>query len=142
MPYIPLVLVVVLLGFLAVLLLRAVAFRPKANAKVLEQEETFDRNVTVERLQQLIRFKTVSYRDKSLEDDEEFQKLLSALPSLYPNVLKTCEYQELPDRAVLLCWKGATDGDPAVLMAHYDVVPVEEEGWDKPAFEGIIEDGV
>ncbi len=142
MPYIPLVLVVVLLGFLAVLLLRAAAFRPKANAKVLEQEETFDQNVTVERLQQLIRFKTVSYRDKSLEDDEEFQKLLAALPSLYPNVFKTCEYQELPDRAVLFRWKGATDGDPAVLMAHYDVVPVEEEGWDKPAFEGIIEDGV
>lgn len=128
--------------FLAVLVIRAVAFNPKDNVKVIETEEVFDKTVTVERLRELIQYKTVSYRDASLEDNAEFDKLISALPRLYPNVFKVCEYNELPDRALLFRWKGKSEGDPAVLMAHYDVVPVNEEGWEKPAFEGIIEDGV
>lgn len=128
--------------FLAVLVIRAVAFNPKDNVKVIETEEVFDKTVTVERLRELIQYKTVSYRDASLEDNAEFDKLISALPRLYPNVFKVCEYNELSDRALLFRWKGKSEGDPAVLMAHYDVVPVNEEGWEKPAFEGIIEDGV
>lgn len=131
-----------LILLLAVLLVRALAFTPKAPVLPLEGDEEFDKQKAVENLQALVRCKTVSYVDASLEDDAEFEKLVGMLPSLYPNVFASCEYQELPDRALLFHWKGQDDGDPSVLMAHYDVVPVAEEGWDKPAFEGIIEDGV
>jgi len=128
--------------FIAVLLLRAAAFKPKAGVSVDEENVEFDREITVSRLQSLIRYKTVSYRESEKEDEGEFRRFLDALPGLYPHVFKTCQYTELPDRGILFCWKGKNEGDPAVLMAHYDVVPVDEEGWEKPAFEGIIEDGV
>ena len=70
------------------------------------------------------------------------RRLIALLPALYPSVWKTCPLQRFEGRGLLFHWKGKTDGDPAVLMAHYDVVPVEEDNWQKPAFDAIIEDGV
>ncbi len=142
MGYVFLALGILLVAFIAVLIIRAASFTPKAGPKVFENEESFDKDAVISRLAELIKCKTVSYRDPSLEDDREFKKLLALLPELYPLVFKTCEYKEFPDRGILFRWKGKTDGAPAVLMAHYDVVPVNESGWDKPAFEAIIEDGV
>ncbi|MBR5500892.1 MAG: M20/M25/M40 family metallo-hydrolase [Clostridia bacterium] len=132
----------VLVLFLGVLLVRTLLFTPKSGPAVCEETVSFDQDQAVSNLQQLVRCKTVSYRDASLEDDGEFQKLIELLPALYPNVFKTCTFTQLEDRALLFCWQGRTDGEPAVVMAHYDVVPVEEEGWEKPAFEGILENGV
>lgn len=132
----------VILALLAVILVRTAGFKPKAEAAMDYGTEEFDRDKVITNLQTLVRCKTVSYRDHSLEDDAEFRKLIDALPGLYPNVFKVCTMQELGDRSLLFHWKGRTDGDPAVLMAHYDVVPVEEDQWSKPAFEAILEDGV
>ena len=127
--------------FVAVIVIRTANFKPKAQPQVNSSEVSFDRDAAVDALGQLIRCKTISYSDHSLEDDAEFEKLISLLPSLYPNVFKTCEFNRLPDRALLFRWPGKGNGHSSVMMAHYDVVPVNEEKWDKPAFEAIIEDG-
>ena len=131
-----------LVVFLAVVLIRTAMFRPKEEEKKSFGEESFDRERAVSNLQQLIRCKTVSNRDPALEDDAEFEKLIAMLPELYPNVFQRCTMQRMEDRGLLFRWTGKNHGDPAVLMAHYDVVPVEEENWEKPAFEAILEDGV
>ena len=128
--------------FLAVVTVRTLRFTPKPQPQLSQEEVRFDRDAAVDALAQLVRCKTVSYNDHSLEDEAEFQKLISLLPQLYPNVMETCEFRQLPDRALLFRWPGRTPGDPAVMMAHYDVVPVNEEAWDKPPFEGILEEGV
>ena len=131
-----------LVVLVVVVLVRTLAFRPRAGAVVQEGEESFDRDRAVENLRRLVQCKTISYKDASLEDDAEFEKLIALLPELYPNVFATCSFERLADRALLFCWKGKASDEPAVLMAHYDVVPVNEEMWDKPPFDGVIEDGV
>ena len=140
--YILLGLAALLFCLLAVLLCRTLSFRPKAGPRVYDKDTDFDGDRVVERLATLVRYTTVSYRDKSKEDEEAFRGLLDALPTLYPNVFSTCEYRELPDRAILFLWKGRSAGDPAVMMAHYDVVPVNADAWDKPPFDAVLEDGV
>lgn len=128
--------------FLGVIIIRTLAFKPHPQKEIKREEISVDEVAVISALQSLIKCKTVSYHDKSLEDEAEFQKLIDLLPTLYPNVFKVCEYNELPDRALLFRWKGSESGNPTVLMAHYDVVPVNEDGWSKPPFEGIIEDDV
>ena len=127
--------------FIAVILIRGAAFKPKAQPKQLDSEEIFDKERATENLRTLVRFKTISYRDSSLEDDAEFEKLIASLPTLYPNVFAKCEFSQLPDRALLFKWSGKSAGEVAVMMAHYDVVPVNEDAWDMPAFEAIVKDG-
>ena len=126
----------------AVLLVRTLTFNPKPQPQKERGEVAVDQDAAVNALQKLVQCKTVSYNDSSLEDEEEFQKLIGMLPGLYPRVFDVCSFQELPDRALLLRWPGKSDAAPSVMMAHYDVVPVNEESWEKPPFAGIIEDGV
>ena len=133
---------VLVLIFIAVILIRTLNFKPTAQPKILNDEIKFESEKSIFALQELIRCKTVSYYDKTLEDDAEFEKLIALLPSLYPEVFKVCEFNQLPDRALLFKWSGKTAGDPTVLMAHYDVVPVDEASWEKPPFDAIIENNV
>ncbi|MBR7133806.1 MAG: M20/M25/M40 family metallo-hydrolase [Clostridia bacterium] len=131
-----------LIALLAVILIRTALFRPKKVTASKGEDVSFDGERAVEALRELVRCKTVSFADSSLEDDGEFQKLIAKLPYLYPNVFAKCSFEELPDRALLFKWQGKSRVAPTVLMAHYDVVPVDEAAWEKPPFEAVLEDGV
>ena len=137
-----LVIIGIIAAFVAVILVRTLTFKPKAQPAISNEEVSFDKDGAVNALAELVKCKTISYTDHSLEDDGEFEKLISKLPALYPQVFEKCDFQQLADRGLLFKWPGKTASEPAVLMAHYDVVPVNEDQWEKPAFEAIIEDGV
>ncbi|MEE0955999.1 MAG: M20/M25/M40 family metallo-hydrolase [Eubacterium sp.] len=130
---------------LAVILVRTAMFKPKVQPSVEHEKLSVNQEKAISNLQQLIRCRTVSNPDHSLEDADEFKKLVSLLPKLYPHVFAACDYQELPERELLFHWKGkksGPDAEAAVLMAHYDVVAVDEKAWTHDPFAAEIKDGI
>ncbi len=128
--------------FLAVVIIRTLSFKPLPAPKLHEDEVSFDKDKAICSLQTLLRYKTVSYRNKSLENDGEFEGLVSKLPELFPHVFEKCTFIRFPDRGLLLKWEGKIHENASVMMSHYDVVPTDDEKWDKPPFDAILEDGV
>lgn len=131
-----------ILFFLAILLIRAALFHPKAEPTPSGEEISLPEKKIIRDMQEMIRCKTVSYDDESLIDQAEFQKFRELLPKLYPHLHRTCTQTFLGVNGILYHWKGQTSGDPVVLMSHYDVVPAEESQWEKAPFEGILENGI
>lgn len=139
-----LILLSVLAAFFAVVLIRTARFRPKAepDASLPPLAEAPDAALAAEHLAEMIRIRTVSFADKAQEDPEPFEEFPRLLARLYPNVHSACKCERPSPRSLLFRWSGKAPGDPTVLMAHYDVVPADEDAWEKPPFEGIIEGGV
>ncbi len=139
----------VLLGILAaavvlfgVAVVRAFMFKPKAETEAPDMPVVIDEDRAVKALAEMVKCKTVSSRDRSMVDDKEFKKFRDLLKKLYPNIHKTCSLERIDETGILYRWQGHTSDNPTVLMSHYDVVPADESAWEKPAFEGVIEDGV
>lgn len=127
--------------FLGVVLVRAALFNPPQCPVSQEKALDFDKESAVHALAELVKCRTVSYTDPTLEDDGEFEKLISLLPTLYPHVFESCSFDRLPGRALLLCWKGKASTNPSVIMAHYDVVPVDPSKWEHDPFAAVIDNG-
>jgi carboxypeptidase PM20D1 len=92
-------------------------------------------------LQALVRIPTVSHRDPARVDRAAFDALLAALRERFPLLHERLEHTRVHDHGLLVRWPGRTDAHPVVLMAHLDVVPVEERGWRHPPFSGALVDG-
>ena len=142
MPYVFIAFGALVVAFIAVVLIRTLRFTPKALPTPSDAEIAFDKEKAVDDLARLVRCKTVSRIDHVGEDDAEFEKLIEMLPELYPNVYAKCTLTRFADRGLFYKWEGKSHDKPSVYMAHYDVVPVNEADWEKPPFDGVIENGV
>ena len=133
--------VILIVSFIALICIRAILFKPKSFTHSEPQSVNFDEEMAINALQQMVECKTISDRDKSLEDDAEFDKFQSLLPTLFPLLHKACTLEHIGKRGLLYHLKGKSSQNPTVYMAHYDVVPADENAWTNPPFEALHENG-
>src|SRR5688572_8818380 len=86
----------------------------------------------IERFRTLLRIPTISRLDESAIDWHRFEEFRATLVELYPLTHKMLELELIAGHSMLYRWRGVTSGAPAVLMAHYDVVPASDDGWEHP----------
>ena len=96
----------------------------------------------VERLRALVRIPTVSYADESDIDAGRFDQFTTALADAFPLLHEHLTLHRVRDHSLLFHWSGRSSSHPVVLMAHIDVVPVDESApWQHPPFGAEIPDG-
>ncbi len=127
--------------FLAVILVRAALFTPVVSERGQSANVNLNREKIVEDMAEIIRCRTVSYMEEELIDRAEFVKFEQVLQERFPLVYGECSFTKIGRTGLLYCLSGKSSEKPSVFMAHYDVVPVNEEGWDKPAFDAVVEAG-
>lgn len=98
-----------------------------------------------DRLSELITFRTVFSSARDQIELEQFTGFIEALERLYPGVHAALSREFVNGHAMLFKWAGTGSNPaarPAVLMAHYDVVPVDtRDAWTHPGFSGHQKDG-
>ena len=134
------VLLGILLVFIAIILTRAALYKPYDEPDMLVDEISVDREKIINNMVQMIRCRTVSYHNSEMTDWAEFERFQQLLKEKYPLVHRAFSLTKIGKTGLLYYLKGESSDNPSVCMAHYDVVPVDEDGWDKPPFEGLIED--
>ncbi|MDA3938153.1 MAG: M20/M25/M40 family metallo-hydrolase [Spirochaetia bacterium] len=135
-----LILVILLIG---VLLFQTFAYRDVKQIINNENYSLFPASEeSINHLSKFIQLKTVTYNDFSEIDMAEHRKVEGFFRENFPLSSNTLNLTKLNDFAYIFCWEGRdTTKKPVLFMAHFDVVPVQDEGWDFPPFCGEVKDG-
>lgn len=91
-------------------------------------------------LSEAVRIPTVAYEETERVDFAAFARLRDFLARTYPLAHDRLDIETVAGHSLLFTWPGSDPAaDPFLLMAHQDVVPVEEgteRGWELPPFAG------
>ena len=91
-----------------------------------------------------IRIKTVSYADAAKIDSTQFTAFHSYLEKTYPLIHAQLKRETVNRLSLLYTWEGKNPQlKPVILMAHQDVVPIEEgteKIWTVDPFAGTVKD--
>ncbi|MCK5672810.1 MAG: M20/M25/M40 family metallo-hydrolase [Spirochaetales bacterium] len=137
-----------ILPILLILLIGVLVFRTIALRGIVQtdKKETFNilpvSESAINNLSKFIQLETVTYNDFSQIDMVEHRKVEGFFKENFPLCSKTLNLKKINDFAYIFQWEGKDKSKkPVLFMAHFDVVPVQDEGWDYPPFCGTVKDG-
>ncbi len=136
-----LLLLLIFIGIIAIKTINA----PNLQSKITAIPAPALSDDALKHFQQSISYQTVSYGDVSLWDSLPFIAFRKFLETTYPLVHQQLKREIISNYSYLYKWQGLdTTLNPFILMAHQDVVPIEESTktqWNFEPFSGIIKDG-
>jgi carboxypeptidase PM20D1 len=101
-----------------------------------------DMTQALNRLSLALKIKTVSQLP-GFYDYAALDEYIEYIRNAFPIFSEACELTRVNRYSLNYRWKGKDSAkDPILFMAHYDVVPAnDEDGWKYPAFSGEIAEG-
>ncbi len=138
-----------ILGLLALLIammaVNTVFKRPAKTSAAKAELPELNADKLAEHLGGMIRFKTVTADSMERFDRAAFLGLHEYLEQTYPRLHTAVEKEIVNEYSLLYKWNGTgSEQKPWLMMAHMDVVPVDERTadlWAYPAFSGAVADG-
>lgn len=139
------ILLVLLGGLVAFICWRALkAKAPELHSEYKDSLASIDVNQVAEKLSQAIQKVTISYPDTSKVDWTAYVGFIDFIEKTYPLAHQNLEQVKINTHGLVYHLKGQDAGKkPVLLIAHYDVVPVEKstlDHWEHPPFSGAIAD--
>lgn len=135
---------ILLLLLIAILLFNTFRFESK-QLDVQTTATSPASQTAIEHFQKAIGYKTISYGDSTQFDSSAFHGFHRYLESTYPLVHSRLTHEKVARFSLLYRWEGK---DPSlnaiILMAHQDVVPIEDatkDKWTVDPFAGEVKDG-
>lgn len=138
----------ILLGFLAAffLLILIMVIRTIVVSSMLDEYEPADvislnEERIKDRFSKGIQIPTISHSSAADMDSTQFYDFIAFMQDEYPEVFDVLEFELVNDLSMLFTWRGDSSAEkkPFLLMAHYDVVPIDEATrgeWTHPPFSG------
>jgi carboxypeptidase PM20D1 len=124
---------------------RGATFVAPERARLDEATQALDANRLAAHLSQAVRIPTVSPQPPQAADPAAFDAFVAWLAATYPQAHARLQREVVGGHSLVYTWRGADPaGRPALLTAHYDVVPVmpgSEAQWKHPPFAGDVADG-
>ena len=98
-----------ILAFLLIVLIRALRFKPEEREILGEDRIEVNSTKIIDDMSAMIRCKTVSYREESLIDRQEFEKFNMLLKERFPLIHEKCTLSKIGKTGLLYHLKGKAE---------------------------------